>query len=89
MRVKCAAILYEGKIYEGISHCDIGFDMLKRKVCNRPYPGGDAQGFVTECGKFVSREEALEIAIAARQVKRGQTTNNNQLFSEDIRGVNE
>ena len=39
------------------------------------------QGFYTSFGRFVSREEALQIAKEARQV--GET-DNNQLYSEDL-----
>ena len=88
MKVKCAAILYKGKIYEGQAHCDIGLAMIREKVCRCPYPGGNAQGFVTDDGQFVSREEALRIAISAGQVKEGETCQKDRLFSEDLRGAN-
>ena len=39
------------------------------------------QGFYTSYGRFVSREEALQIAKDAGQVKE---TYSNQLFSEDL-----
>lgn len=88
MKIKCAAILFEGKIYEGQAHCDIGLAMIRERVCRCPYPGGKAQGFVTDDGRFVSREEALPIAIAAGQVKEGQTCHKDRLFSEDLRHTN-
>ena len=87
LRIKCAAIQHDGKIYEGQSHAEIGHQMLKDKACKRPFPGGDAQGFVTECGKFMSRMEAMYVAIAAGQVEEGKTCHPYKLFSEDIRGV--
>ena len=85
IRIKSAAIFYNGVIYTGNSHADIGFDMIEKNVCKRPFPGREAQGFITEDGKFVSREEALEIAIESGQVVRGQTRKSNELFSEDLR----
>lgn len=88
MRIKCAAILHNGVIYEGDRHCEIGLAMLRDGVCQRPYPGGDAQGFVTECGKFVRRATALMIAIRAGQVRAGKTCHRNELFSEDLRTSN-
>ena len=39
------------------------------------------QGFYTSYGRFVSREEALQIAKDAGQIKE---TDSNQLFSEDL-----
>jgi hypothetical protein len=82
-RIKSAAILYEGVIYEGWSHPEIGLKMLEDGVCPRPYPG-EHQGFVTESGRFVEREEALQIAKESKQIIK-KTGNPNQLYSEDIR----
>ena len=56
--------------------------MLKDGVCKRPYPSGKNQGFVTECGMYVTREQALVIAIEAGQVENDKT---GQLFSEDLK----
>jgi len=84
MRIKAAAILYKGKIYEGRRHCEIGLKMLADGACGRPYPGGKAQGFVTDAGEFVGRADALTIAIAAGQVVKGKTHHPNHLFSEDL-----
>ena len=85
MRIKCAAIKYHDKVYEGTSHCEIGLKMIEDKVCRRPYPSGKAQGFVTECGLFVNRATALAIAIEAGQVVAGKTIHRHDLFSEDLR----
>jgi hypothetical protein len=85
MKIKCAAIIYNGTIYEGESHCKIGHKMLSNKVCNRPFPVGVAQGFVTEDGKFVSREEAFIMAMNEGQIELGKTSHSRQLFSEDLR----
>lgn len=85
MKIKCAAIIYNGKIFEGESHCKIGHAMLANGDCKRPFPGGDAQGFVTDDGNFVSREAGLKIAIEAGQVIAGETYSDFELFSEDYR----
>lgn len=85
MKIKCAAIKYNGEIYEGPSHCEIGHQMIKDKVCPRPFPGGKAQGFVTDSGVFVEREEALMIALEAGQIVKGEHCHPNHLFSEDLR----
>ena len=39
------------------------------------------QGFYTSYGRFVNREEALQIAKDAGQI---QETDDNRLFSEDL-----
>lgn len=84
--IKCAAILYAGKAYEGPAHCNIGHQMLNDGVCRPPYPGGATQGFVLLGeGWFVSRREALQIALAAGQVLPGKHQHPSQLFSEDLR----
>jgi len=85
MRIKCAAIRYQDKVYEGERHCDIGLSMVREHICPAPYPGGEAQGFVTECGLFVNRVCALSIAIRAGQVTPGKTMHPRELFSEDLR----
>ena len=84
MRIKCAAIHHLGDIHEGKTHAEIGIGMLKAHMCMNPFPCGDAQGFVTECGKFVTRKEAMVIAIAAGQVVEGETCHYENLFSEDL-----
>lgn len=85
MRIKCAAILYNGVIYEGESHSEIGLELVRKGITKPPYPGGEAQGFVTECGRFVNRYQALRIAASAKQVTWGTTMHHEELFSEDLR----
>lgn len=84
-RIKCAAIIYNGKVYEGSTHSEIGIKMVVDGICPPPYPSGDAQGFVTEDGDFVSRCQALRIAVNAGQVVWGKTLNSEELFSEDLK----
>ncbi|MDB4278086.1 hypothetical protein N9917_00490 [Deltaproteobacteria bacterium] len=44
----------------------------------------ETQGFLTKSGRFVGREEALQIAIDAGQVEAGKTHTKDELFSEDL-----
>jgi hypothetical protein len=83
MKIKCAAIKYKGAIYEGESHSKIGIKMVADGVCEK-YPGGEAQGFVTECGIFVCRAPAYIIAWRAGQIDINKTICKNELFSEDL-----
>jgi hypothetical protein len=84
MRIKCAAIRYNGKIYEGNKHCEIGLRMINEGICETPYPSGDDQGFITECGKYVRRQPALMIALTSGQVEEGKHIHGTMLFSEDL-----
>ncbi len=85
--IKEAAIQHEGKVFTGRNHPTIGIAMVANGDCKRPYPCGDAQGFVTSTGRFVGREEAMRIALAAGQVVYGDTSGQKDtLYSEDING---
>lgn len=84
-RIKCAAIRYQDKIYEGERHDLIGIKMVKDGVCPAPYPGGLDQGFITECGEYVTRKPARVIALEAGQIEE-KTHHATYLFSEDLRG---
>jgi hypothetical protein len=75
-----AAIYYQGKVYLGSRHCYIGHAMVKSGCCPRPFPGGEAQGFVTNTGRLVGRKEAAQIAIAAGQISK--LPYGEKLFSE-------
>ena len=64
MRIKEAAIMHDGQIWTGRRHHNVIkkiVDQLGREVA--PILG--EQGFVTECGKFLSREDAAKVAFKA------------------------
>lgn len=44
----------------------------------------NSSGFYTNFGRFVDRKEAYLIALDAGQVKDGETTHTDRLFSEDL-----
>lgn len=46
--------------------------------------GENEQGFLTSLNRFVSREEALEIALRENQVIDHSQIRGNRLFSEDL-----
>jgi hypothetical protein len=68
MRIKEAAVMHDGKVWTGRRHGDV----IKRiiETCGRQVgPITQAQqGFVTECGAFLSRAEAAKVAFDAGQV---------------------
>lgn len=73
--IKHAAIQHNGKVYTGKRHRDI--------IANS-HPANDLskgeQGFVTNTGIFVNREQAAKIAYHAGQIKKPKQS----LKSEDI-----
>lgn len=46
--------------------------------------GPDVQGFLDSDGKFLTREEAVTVALAAGQIKNTHAIRAGELFSEDI-----
>jgi len=83
--IKCAALLFDSHPYQGWGHSEIGNRLIAENICQAPFPGGAAQGFVTSEDKFVGCEEALRIALACGQVLPKEHINAGKLFSEDLR----
>lgn len=61
--IKCAAVLYQGKIYTGRSHDD-ALDKIKGYDSELP----KQKGFLTESGTFLDRDQAAEHAVKCKQV---------------------
>jgi hypothetical protein len=86
--ILCAAIKKDGKIYVGRRHCDCFAKMVRCGV--EDVNIGSDQGFITDKGKFVSREEGYRIAKSCGQYKREQLCSTGLpstlkiLFSEDL-----
>jgi hypothetical protein len=87
-RIAKAAILKDGVIFtpfkENGRHNDI-FNALHRAGFPAPHDG--VQGFTTDTGRFVNREEAVRIAGMARQFLAGRedvAIRDGRLFSEDV-----
>ena len=79
-RIDCSAIKQpDGKVWTGKRHQHC-IATIVQATGVKPVTG--EQGFVTMSGRFVSREEARDIAIAAGQV--ASTVHRTQLFSEDL-----
>jgi hypothetical protein len=73
--IKAAAIIINGKICTGRRHWEIIRDNPTTEYITQ-----DVQGFITDTGEFVGREEAAEIAFECGQIKEPKKV----LFSEDI-----
>lgn len=85
-RVVCAAIRAEdGDLLLGVRHysADMHVQINARRdgerFCHR---GGEDQGFVDQYGKYMTRGEAAEVAIAAGQVM--VLSRPPKLYSEDL-----
>ena len=79
--IKEAAILKNGVIYTGRRHNEIihkYYPIVGQFKAD--HPQGDPQGFVTDDGKFVTRQEAGKIAFECGQTKEYHQT----LYSEDL-----
>lgn len=82
-RVVCAAIRKNGFMALGPRHFD---RVMHDQIGELPFPMRDAEeGFIDQWGRFMTREEAFEVASAAGQIR--QKTGNlssRELFSEDL-----
>lgn len=82
-----AALRYGGKVYEDANH-GLAFNKLLEEHANAPM-GDIDQGFTTSSGRFVSREEAFDIAKAKDQIKSevlpALTKDSTTLLSEDLK----
>lgn len=84
-RVVCAAIRhkYTQTIICGVRHFD---HVMHQQIGNSVYGGWATaeQGFIDQRGNFMSREEALAVAIVAGQIIRRVGRDNKELFSENL-----
>jgi hypothetical protein len=65
-------------IYCGYRHANILWQ--SRSISRNPYH----QGFLTSKGRFVNREEGLQIALENKQVIDESNIRGQQLYSEDL-----
>lgn len=79
--IKHSAILIKGKVYTGTTHSEIIFDLVTNKKAKLPLEG--EQGFVTDKGKFLSREDAAIEALQCGQITKLSYCTT-RLFSEDL-----
>lgn len=79
-RLQCAAIQRDGMVHQGPrSHYEL------RQSLDDPFPQtsniNDVEGFLTTAGRFVTRDEAQDVAVAAGQLRGHQ---GRPLLSSDI-----
>lgn len=80
--IVCSAIIHNRVIFQGRRH----HDAIKLAVDSiGDPPAGDVQGFWSNWNRFLSRKEALEMAIESGQVDPEKLCNAAiGLFSEDL-----
>ena len=83
--IVCAANLYsDGTCIPGVRHFDINMHGLIDKVGLRGKGNVPKQGFLTNLGRFVDREEGYQIAIANDQRKYRCGGDDKTLYSENL-----
>lgn len=69
-RIQAAALRYKDRVFIGKGHID-AYDALERVFTSSIDMKEVEQGFMTDSGRFVDRNEAAEIAEKAKQYKFG------------------
>jgi len=80
--IKESAILFEGTVYTGRRHHDVIRKIIQETGVKK-VGGQHPQGFVTDTGEFVDREQAAKIALECGQIEKLKYSST-LLFSEDL-----
>lgn len=84
MKLQRAAIIRDGKVYDGFkSHWEIRAYTLKDEDPQKRQRG-DVEGFTTDTGRFLTRQEAIPVAIDAGQLSERYRDLQRDLLSSDI-----
>lgn len=86
MKIECAAIerKEDGRIWIGERHHDCIHDIVKSGEATSVTRELFTQGFLTDQGDFVDRNEAHRIAVIAEQIKDTIHDSFDILISEDL-----
>lgn len=79
-RIVCAANLIGARIVLGVRH----WDALMHEAAKHADDGPETQGFVDNFGKFLTREEAWSVALAAGQIIHRCGGDGVELYSENL-----
>jgi hypothetical protein len=84
-RIAAAAVRVEGETYTGTTHAEAYEKAIGRPLtADQRVPNlGNDSGFVTNAGRFVTRDEALDIARSADQVHPARMAD--RLLAEDLK----
>lgn len=83
--LKSTAILRDGKVYDGFkSHWALRASLDPNKTDYTRGNDGDVEGFVTTKDRFVTRQEAIAVAVASGQIDPAWKNAKRPLLSSDI-----
>lgn len=73
-RISAAAIRYKGKVYTDLNHTDATMKAVKAtgddlNIVAKATAATDNDGFVTSTGRYVTRQEAVQVAERAEQLQ--------------------
>ena len=74
----------KGIVFSGWRHSNCLYQMVAMTGLPQHQAGEEIQGFLTNQNRFVDREEVLEIAYDAGQLKNLDKQREGKLFSEDL-----
>ncbi len=83
-RITFAAIRYKGEIFTGPVH-SAAWVLMTEKYPKAVITDEREDGFMTSTGRFVKREEALDIADKAGQLEHERIHSLGGLLSEDLK----
>ncbi len=83
--VVCAALEWQGKLFTGATHALALLEFFAEHPDQEDQRWHAREGFLTNRGRFVDRQEAMRLAIDAGQLRRGARLDGNfGLRSEDL-----
>ena len=75
----------QGLVFIGFRHCHCIYTMCSiTGLAQHEAGGNEIQGFLTNKNRFVTREEAANIALRENQIKNLDRFNGVKLYSEDL-----
>lgn len=86
-RITHVAVRFNGQIYSlppPNRHHDVIWEIARVTNASTVRAGGDNQGFLDESGRYLTRKEALLVALENNQVKDASQIRGRSLFSEDL-----
>jgi hypothetical protein len=73
-----------GIVFCGYRHLQCLYQMIAMTGLKQHETGEEEQGFLTSENRFVSRKEARNIALNAKQIAEREVANRFNLYSEDL-----
>lgn len=86
-RITRVAVRFNGQVYSlppPNRHHDVIWEIARVENIATVRAAGDNQGFLDDSGRYLTRKEALPVALAAGQVLDVSNVRGKSLFSEDL-----